>query len=131
MSYIILIATGLISGIVLGEAISVLHYAIKIKREEEKNHDRDYKNTQGNKEGDPGLYPVPSERGAESGVPGSSDNGESLDITKELVLYSRNVLTQYCNSQSNCEKCCLERNGGCSLISGPPCMWGKKGEENV
>ena len=76
-------------------------------RKEEKNHDRDYKDTQGNKEGDPGLYPVPSERGAESGVPGSSNNGESLDITKELALYSRNVLTQYCNSQSNCENAVL------------------------
>ena len=96
-------------------------------RKEEKNHDRNYKNTQGNKEGDSGLYSVSPERGAESSVSGSSDNGESLDITKELALYSRNVLTQYCNSQSNCEKCCLERNGGCSLISGPPCMWAKKG----
>ena len=94
-------------------------------RKEEKNHDRDYKNTQGNEKGDSGLYPVSPERGAESSVSGSSDNEESLDITKELALYSRNVLTQYCNSQSNCEKCCLERNGGCSLISGPPCMWEK------
>lgn len=34
MSYIILIATGLIAGLILGEAVSVLHYAIKIKREE-------------------------------------------------------------------------------------------------
>ena len=98
-------------------------------RKEEKNHDRDYKNTQGNKEGDSGLYPVSPERGAESSVSGSSDNEESLDITKELALYSRNVLTQYCNNQSNCEKCCLERNGGCSLISGPPCMWVKHMEK--
>ena len=96
-------------------------------RKEEKNHDRDCKDTEVNKKGDSGLYPVSSEGGAESSVSGSSDNGESLDITKELALYSRNVLTQYCNSQSNCEKCYLERNGGCSLISGPPCMWAKKG----
>lgn len=94
-------------------------------RKEEKNHDRDHKNTQSNEKGDSGLYLFSSERGAESSVPGSSNNGEPLDITKELALYSRNVLTQYCNSQSNCEKCCLERNGGCSLISGPPCMWEK------
>ena len=91
----------------------------------EKNHDRDHKDTQSNEKGDSGLYPVSPERGAESSVSGSSDNEESLDITKELALYSRNVLTQYCNSQSNCEKCCLEQNGGCSLISGPPCMWVK------
>ena len=100
-------------------------------RKEEKNHDRDYKNTQGNEKGDSGLYPVSPERGAESSVSGGSDNEESLDITKELALYSRNVLTQYCNSQSNCEKCCLERNGGCSLISGPPCMWVKRAEEVI
>lgn len=125
MSYIILIVTGLIVGLVLGEAVSVLHYAIEIKREEEKKHDRDHKDTQSNKEGDSGLYPVSSERGAESSVPGSSANGESLDITKELAVYSRNVLVQYCNSQSGCGKCCLERDGGCSLISGPPCMWEK------
>ena len=98
-------------------------------RKEEKNHDRDYKNTQGNEKGDFGLYPVSPERGTESSVSGSSDNEESLDITKELALYSRNVLTQYCNSQSNCEKCCLEQNGGCSLISGPPCMWVKHMEK--
>ena len=52
MRYIILIATGLIAGLILGEAVSVLHYAIKIKREEERNNDRDYKDKQGNKEGD-------------------------------------------------------------------------------
>ena len=97
----------------------------------EKRNDRDHNNTQSNEKGDSGLYPVSSERGAESSVPGSSANGESLDITKELAVYSRNVLTQYCNSQSNCEKCCLERNGGCSLISGPPCMWAKRTEEVI
>ena len=93
----------------------------------EKNHDRDHKDTQSNEKGDYGFYPVSPEGGTESSVPGSSADGKPLDITKELALYSRNVLTQYCNSQSNCEKCCLERNGGCSLISGPPCMWAKKG----
>lgn len=101
-------------------------------RKEEKNHDRDYKNTQGNKEGDPGLYPVPSERGAESGVSGSSNNGESLDKTAKEAIRSRDYVTQHCNKQRNCNKCCFgDGNGGCSLISGPPCMWGKKGEENV
>ena len=131
LSSFILIITGLIAGLILGEAVSVLHYAIKIKREEEKNHDRDYKDTQGNKEGDSGFYPVSSERAAGISVPGSSNNGKPLDITQELAVYSRNVLTQYCNSQSSCSKCCLGRDGGCSLISGPPCMWVKKGEENV
>lgn len=97
----------------------------------EKRYGRNHKDTQSNEKGDPGLYLFPPEKGAESSVPGSSDNGESLDITKELALYSRNVLTQYCNSQSNCEKCCLERNGGCSLISGPPCMWAKRTEEVI
>lgn len=126
MSCIILIATGLIAGLILGEAVSVLHYAIKIKREEERNNDRDHNNTQSNEKGDSGLYPVSPERGAESSVSGSSDNGESLDITKELALYNRNVLTQYCNSQSGCSKCCLESNGGCSLILGPPCMWKRR-----
>lgn len=123
MSCIILIATGLIAGLILGEAVSVLHYAIKIKREEEKNNDRDHKDTQSNEKGDSGLYPVSPERTAGISVPGSSNNGKPLDITQELAVYSRNVLTQYCNSQSSCSKCCLERDGGCSLISGPPCMW--------
>lgn len=127
MRYIILIATGLISGIVLGESISILHYVIKIKREEEKNHDRDCKDTEVNKKGDSGLYPVPSEGAAGISVSSGNNNGKPLDITQELAVYSRNVLTQYCNSQSGCSKCCLERNGGCSLISGPPCMWAKKG----
>lgn len=106
----------------------ILDYLIIVgtKRLEEK-YGGNHKDTQSNEKGDSGLYSVSPERGAESSVPGSSDNGESLDITKELALYSRNVLTQYCNSQSNCEKCCLEQNGGCSLISGPPCMWAKKG----
>ena len=126
MRYIILIATGLIAGLILGEAVSVLHYAIKIKREEERNNDRDYKDTQSNKEGDSGLYPVSSERAAGISVSSGNNNGEPLDITQELAVYSRNVLTQYCNSQSGCSKCCLERNGGCSLISGPPCMWKRR-----
>ena len=131
MRYIILIATGLISGLVLGESISILHYVTKIKREEEKKHDRDYKDTQSNKEGDSRFYPVSSEGAAGISVSSGNNNGEPLDITQELAVYSRNVLTQYCNSQSGCSKCCLERDGGCSLISGPPCMWVKKGEENV
>ena len=126
MSYIILIATGLIAGIVFGESISILHYVIKIKREEERNNDRDYKDTQSNEKGDSGLYPVSSERAAGISVPGSSNNGKPLDITQELAVYSRNVLVQYCNSQSGCDKCCLESNGGCSLISGPPCMWERR-----
>ncbi len=126
MSSFILIISGAITGFILGEAISVLHYATKIKREEEKNHDRDHKDTQSNKEGDSGFYPVPSEEPAGSSLPGSSNNGEPLDITQELAVYSRNVLMQYCNSQSGCDKCCLERNGGCSLISGPPCMWKRR-----
>lgn len=131
MRYIILIATGLISGIVLGESVSILHYVIKIKREEERNNDRDYKNTQSNKEGDSGFYPVSPERGTESSVPGSSNNGKPLDITKELAVYSRNVLTQYCNSQGDCGNCCLKcSNGACSLTSGPPWVQ-KEGEENV
>lgn len=128
MSSFILIVTGLIIGAILGEAVSVLHYAIRIKREEEKNHDRDHKDTQSNEKGDSGFYSVSSEGGTESSIPGSSNNEKplALDITQELAVYSRNVLTQYCNSQSNCEKCCLERNGGCSLISGPPCMWERR-----
>lgn len=89
----------------------------------EKRNDRDHNNTQSNKKGDSGFYPVSPERTAGISVSSGNNNGEPLDITKEQALYSRNVLTQYCNSQSNCEKCCLERNGGCSLISGPPCMW--------
>lgn len=95
----------------------------------EKRNDRDHNNTQSNKKGDSGLYPVSSEGGTESSIPGSSNNGKplALDITQELAVYSRNVLAQYCNSQSGCSKCCLERDGGCSLISGPPCMWAKKG----
>lgn len=92
----------------------------------EKRNDRDHNNTQSNKKGNSGFYPVSPERGTASGVPGSSNNGESLDITRELAVYSRNVLTQYCNSQSSCSKCCLERDGGCSLISGPPCMWKRR-----
>lgn len=127
MSSFISIISGAITGFILGEAISVLHYATKTKREEEKNHDRDHKDTQSNEKGDYGFYPVSSKEPAGSSLPGSSNNGKPLDITQELAVYSRNVLTQYCNSQSGCSKCCLERNGGCSLISGPPCMWAKKG----
>ena len=126
MSSFILIISGAITGFILGEAISVLHYAIKIKREEEKNNDRDHKDTQSNEKGDSGLYPVSPERTAGISVSSGNNNGESLDITKELAVYSRNVLTQYCNSQRGCGKCCFERDGGCSLISGPPCMWVKK-----
>ena len=99
MSSFTLIIAGLITGLILGKAVSILHYAIKIKQEEEK-YDRDRKDAQGNKKGDSGLYPVSPEREAESSVSGSSDNGESLDITKELASYSRNVLTQYCNSRA-------------------------------
>ena len=127
MSYIILIATGLISGIVLGESISVLHYVIKIKREEEKNHDRDCKDTEDNKEGDSGLYPVSPERAAGISVSSGNNNGEPLDITKEQAIHSRNTLMQYCSRQIGCRKCCFgddfER---CPLKSGPPCMWVKK-----
>lgn len=93
----------------------------------EERYGRDHKDTQSDEKGDSGLYPVPPERGAEGSVPGSSTDGESLDITQELAVYSRNVLAQYCNSQRGCGKCCFERDGGCSLISGPPCMWAKKG----
>ena len=125
MSSFTLIIAGLITGLILGKAVSILHYAIKIKQEEEK-YDRDRKDAQGNKKGDSGLYPVSSERAAGISVPGSSNNGKPLDITQELAVYSRNVLVQYCNSQSGCDKCCLESNGGCSLISGPPCMWERR-----
>ena len=132
MESLIIIITGLIVGLILGKAVLILRYTIKIKQEEEKKHDRDYKDTQSNEKGDTGLYPVSPKEPAGSGVPGSSNNGKSLDITKELAVYSRNVLTQYCNSQSDCSKCCLEHDGGCSLISGPPCMWTRKGgKENA
>ena len=124
MSSFILIISGAITGFILGEAISVLHYATKIKREEEKNHDRDHKDTQSNKEGDSGLYPVSPKKPTGSGVPSSSNNGKSLDITKELAIHSRNTLMQYCSRQIGCRKCCFgddfER---CPLKSGPPCMW--------
>lgn len=106
MSSFTLIITGLVTGLILGKAVSILHYAIKIKQEEEK-YDRDHKDTQSNEKGDSGLYLFSSQGGTESSVSGSSDNGESLDITKELASYSRNVLTQYCNSQSNCENAVL------------------------
>ena len=110
----------------------ILDYLIIVgaKRLEER-YDRNYKDAQSNEKGDPGLYTISSQGGTESSVPGSSTDGETLDITQELAVYSRNVLTQYCNSQRGCGKCCFERDGGCSLISGPPCMWVKKGEENV
>lgn len=127
MNLFIIFAIGLLIGEVL-----LAYWTISAVKREEKNHDRDYQDTQSNKERDSGFYPVSSERRTESSVPGSSCNGKSLDITKELTLYSRNVLAQYCNSQSRCEECWLKQNGGCSLISGPPCMWGKKeGEEDV
>lgn len=96
MRYIILIATGLIAGIVLGESISILRYVIKIKREEERNNDRDHKDTQSNEKGDSRFYPVSSEGAAGISVSSGNNNGEPLDITKELAVYSRNVLTQYC-----------------------------------
>ena len=100
-------------------------------RKEEKNHDRDYKNTQSNKEGDPGLYLFPPEKGAESSVPGSSDNGESLDTAAKEAIRSRDYVAQYCN-ETDCIKCCFgDGNGGCSLISGPPCMWVKRTEEVI
>lgn len=96
-------------------------------RKEEKNHDRDYKNTQGNKEGDPGLYLFPPEKGAESGVPGSSTDGKSLDKAAKEAIRSRDYAARYCN-ETDCIKCCFgDGDGGCSLISGPPCMWAKKG----
>lgn len=110
----------------------ILDYLIIVgtKRLEEK-YGRDHKDTQSDKEGNPGLYLFPPEKGAESSVPGGSTDGESLDITQELAVYSRNVLTQYCNSQRGCGKCCFERDGGCSLISGLPCMWAKRTEEVI
>lgn len=114
-----------IMAIVLGMILDYLVIA-GAKRLEER-YGRDHKDAQSNEKGDPGLYTISSQGGAESGVPGSSTDGESLDITQELAVYSRNVLTQYCNSQRGCGKCCFERDGGCSLISGPPCMWVKKG----
>lgn len=127
MRYIILIATGLISGLVLGESISILHYVTKIKREEEKKHDRDYKDTQSNKEGDSRFYPVSSEGAAGISVSSGNNNGEPLDITKDQAIHSRNTLMQYCSRQIGCRKCCF---GGdferCPLKSGPPCMWVKK-----
>ena len=75
----------------------------------EKRYDRDHKDTQSNEKGDSGFYSVSSEGGTESSIPGSSNNGKplALDITQELAVYSRNVLTQYCNSQSGCSKCSL------------------------
>lgn len=114
-----------IMAIVLG---MILDYLIIVgtKRLEER-YDKNHKDAQSNEKGDPGLYTISSQGGAESSVPGGSTDGESLDITQELAVYSRNVLTQYCNSQRGCGKCCFERDGGCSLISGPPCMWVKKG----
>lgn len=127
MSSFILIISGAITGFILGEAISVLHYATKIKREEEKNHDRDHKDTQSNKEGDSGFYPVPSEEPAGISVSSGNNNGEPLDITKDQAIHSRNTLMQYCSRQIGCRKCCF---GGdferCPLKSGPSCMWVKK-----
>ncbi len=74
MSSFTLITTGLITGFILGKAVLILHYAIKIKQEEEKKYDRDRKDTQSNEKGDSGLYSVPPERGAESDVSGGGDN---------------------------------------------------------
>ena len=131
MSSFTLIITGLITGFILGKAVPILHYAIKIKQEEEKKYDRDRKDTQSNEKGDPGLYLFPPEKGAKSSVPGSSNNGASLDKAAEEAIRSRDYVAQYCN-ETDCIKCCFgDGNGGRSLISGPPCMWAKKGEENV
>ena len=96
-----------IMAIALGMILDYL-IMVGVKRFEER-YGRNHKDTQSNEKGDPGLYLFPPEKGAKSSVPGSSDNGESLDITKELALYSRNVLTQYCNSQSNCENAVLSK----------------------
>ena len=118
-----------IMAIVLG---MILDYLIMVGAKRlEKKHDRDYKNTQGNKEGNPGLYLFPPERGTESSVSGSSDNGESLDKAAEEAIRSRDYVSQYCN-ETDCIKCCFgDGNGGCSLISGPPCMWVKHTEEVI
>ena len=125
MDLLMMFIAGFLSGItILG------YWAL---RREEKNHDRDNQNTQSNQEGAAGIYPVSSEEGAESSVPGSSDNGESLDKAAEEAIHSRDYIAQYCGGQCGCRKCCFgDKNGGCSLISGPPCMWAKRGgEENV
>lgn len=110
----------------------ILDYLIIVgtKRLEEK-YGRDHKDTQSDKEGNPGLYLFPPEKGAESSVPGGSDNGESLDTAAKEAIRSRDYVAQYCND-TDCIKCCFgDGNGGCSLISGPPCMWVKKGvDEN-
>lgn len=127
MELLIKIITGLIAGFILGKAVLILHYVIK--REEEKNHDRDYKDAQSNEKGDSGLYLFPPERGTESSVPGSSVDGESLDKRAEKAIRSRDYVAQYCN-EICCSKCCFgDGNGGCSLISGPPCMWVKNTEK--
>lgn len=127
MDLLAMFTVGFIAGVTV-----LAYWAISTAKREEKNHDRDNQDTQSNQKGNIDIYPVSSEGGAESSSPGSSCNGEPLDITYQMVIYSRNILTQYCNGQKGCNNCCLERNGGCSLISGPPCMWAKKeGEEDV
>lgn len=127
MESLIIIITGLIAGFILGKAVSILHYTIKIKQERRKKHDRDRKDAQGNEKGDSGLYPVSPERGTESSVPGSSTDGKSLDKAAKEAIRSRDYVARYCN-EIDCIKCCFgDGDGGCSLISGPPCMWAKKG----
>ena len=97
----------------------------------EKRYGRNHKDTQSNEKGDPGLYLFPPEKGAESSVPGSSDNGESLDKTAKEAKSSRDYVARYCN-ETDCIKCCFgDGNGGCSLISGPPCMWVKCTKEVI
>lgn len=106
----------------------ILDYLIIVgtKRLEEK-YGRDHKDTQSNEKGDSGLYLFSSQGGTESSVPGSSDNGESLDKAAEEAIRSRDYVAQYCND-TDCIKCCFgDGNGGCFLISDPPCMWAKKG----
>lgn len=118
-----------IMAIVLG---MILDYLIMVgaKRLEER-YGRDHKDAQSNEKGDPGLYLFPPEKGAKSSVPGSSADGESLDKTAEEAIRSRDYVAQYCND-TDCIKCCFgDGNGGCSLISGPPCMWTKRTEEVI
>ncbi len=118
-----------IMAIALGMILDYL-IMVGVKRFEER-YGRNHKDTQSNEKGDPGLYLFPPEKGAKSSVPGSSNNGASLDKAAEEAIRSRDYVAQYCN-ETDCIKCCFgDGNGGRSLISGPPCMWAKKGEENV
>lgn len=56
---------------------------------------------------------------------------ESLDKAAAEAIRSRDYVAQYCN-ETDCIKCCFgDGNGGCSLISGPPCMWTKRTEEVI